>query len=146
MRRPPGVRPGIPSRAVDRCSAVCTHRTPGARSTRTARELEKAVLLPPCSTSVCVSKDPDPAIVSPLLWHLCSLPCFLCADATLHCTTTTATQVHRAPHVSFFCFPFAPIQDTTPRVIELLVSLSNKQGTQQRPRAPPSLPFRTTAL
>lgn len=144
MRRPPGVRPGIPSRAVDRCSAVCTHRTPGARSTRRARELVKAVLLPPCSTSVWVR-------IPILRWslfavHLCSLPRFLCADATLHCTTTTATQVHRAPHVSFFCFPFAPIQDTTPRVIELLVSLSNKQGTQQRPRAPPYLPFRTTAL
>lgn len=86
----------------------------------------KAVLLPPCSTSVCVSKDPDPAIVSLLLWHLCSLPCFLCADATLHCTTTTKQPRSTALHTSH-SFASLSHRSRTPHQTRRTASFTLKQ-------------------
>jgi hypothetical protein len=116
------------------------HRTPGARATKRHREL-----FTPCRSHRvvrCVSRVPDPTIIS-LCCNLCSLPCIF-APMQRSTARHPQDQIHRTPHITFF--PFLSQRSRTPHQhLKQLVSLSNKQGTQQRPRAPPHLPFRTTA-
>jgi hypothetical protein len=97
MRRPLGVRPRIPA-AQFTAAQVCTSHT-WCQGHEKAPRAVHAVSLPPCRT-LCVSGSRSHDHLS-LLQSLFS-PLYFCADATLHCTTSTGPDPpHSTHHIRF---------------------------------------------